>query len=256
MDSDADSKRLPRLNPWPALFDLLQGATGLALTLFLFVHLCLEASILISHDAMYFIARMFEGEPLFGEPYPILVSLIGIIVLGLIMLHALFAMRKIPASYQRYSRLHSHNARFPHKDTRLWMVQVVSGFLLFFLVAVHLFQVIMHPGDIGPYASSDRVWSGGMWPLYLLLLLIAIPHAVIGIYRLAVKWGMPAADNPRRTRQRMRTLVWILTGIFVSLSLFTLARYMAIGIEHADRAGERYHPIQQPQHNTPVSSEE
>lgn len=239
MDTRANAKTKPRMSVWPAVFDMLQSATGVVLALFLAVHMCLEASILISNDAMYFVARMFEAEPLLGKPYPILVSLIAIAILLLIAVHAFFAMRKIPASYKKIDHLQAHVKRYPHNDTRLWLFQVVSGFLLFFIVGVHLYQVIMHPADIGPFVSSDRVWSGGMWLLYLLLLLIAIPHAVIGVYRLAFKWGLLDA---KQSRPRMTRAVWVVTTLFVTLSLFTLARYMSIGAGHADRVGERYRP--------------
>jgi hypothetical protein len=43
----------------------------------------------------------------------------------------------------------------------LWWLQVVTGFLLFFLGPPHLYQMLMHPGGIGPYGSADRVWSSG-----------------------------------------------------------------------------------------------
>ena len=53
-----------------------------------------------------------------------------------------------------------------HEDTTLWWVQVVTGFALFFFASAHLYQMLMHPGDIGPYESADRVYSGRWWPLY------------------------------------------------------------------------------------------
>ena len=36
----------------------------------------------------------------------------------------------------------------------------ISGFALFFMASIHLYQMLMHPGLIGPYESADRVWSG------------------------------------------------------------------------------------------------
>jgi fumarate reductase subunit C len=44
-----------------------------------------------------------------------------------------------------------------HEDTTLWWLQSVTGFALFFFASVHLYQMLMHPGDIGPYESADRV---------------------------------------------------------------------------------------------------
>ena len=37
-------------------------------------HMFFVSSILISHDAFYYVARFFEGEFFLGKPYPILVS--------------------------------------------------------------------------------------------------------------------------------------------------------------------------------------
>ena len=71
-----------------------------------------------------------------------------------------------------------------HRDTTLWYVQVVTGFAMFFLASAHLLVVFLQPDNIGPYASSDRIWSGRFWILYALLLVCVHLHAGIGIYRL------------------------------------------------------------------------
>ena len=138
--------------------------------------------------------------------------------------------------------MHRHIAGLRHGDTTLWYVQVITGFALFFLASVHLYQLLMHPGDIGPYASSDRIWSGRFWPLYLVLLFVVEIHGGIGIYRLVIKWGWFLGDNPRRGRRRLQIIKWLLTAFFLILGLLTLAAYMKIGMEHESRAGERYVP--------------
>src|SRR5690606_27210482 len=122
--------------------------------------------ILLGKDAMYKVTKLFEGEPLFGEPYPLLVSIAGIIVFLLIAMHAVLALRKFPASYRQYTTFRRHMGEIRHPDTTLWFVQVVTGFWLFFLASAHLFVVIAQPANIGPYESSDRVWSGNFWILY------------------------------------------------------------------------------------------
>ena len=227
---------------WPARMDVIQGGTGFILVMFLWAHMFFVSSILISKDAMYFVARLFEGEPLLGRPYPILVSFVAGGVFLLIVVHAFLALRKFPGNTGQYQLMHRHLRRFPHADTRLWYVQVISGFVLFFLVSVHLYQLMLNPADIGPYASSDRVWTGKMWPLYLVLLFAAEIHGGIGIYRLAVKWGLFLGRNPKKARHRLSMVKWSITVFFIVLGTVTLAAYMKIGAEHADRAGERYVP--------------
>jgi len=221
--------------------DMIQGATGAFLVLFMWVHMFMVSSILLGKDAMYWIARMFEGEPIFGQPYPVLVSGFAVFILALIIIHAFLALRRFPNSAGQYHTIHQHMGRLKHSDTTLWYVQVITGFAMFFLASIHLYQLITHPADIGPYASADRVW-GWMWPVYLILLFAVELHAGIGIYRLVVKWGLFLGDNPKRNRHRLYVLKWVLTAFFLTLGVLTLAAYMKIGAEHADRAGERYVP--------------
>ena len=238
------------INKWPAWFDMLQGVTGLILVLFMWTHMFMVSSILLGKDAMYFVTKMFEGEPIFGKPYPILVSLFAAFIFTLVVLHAFLAMRKFPSSYKEYRILNQHAINLRHPDTWLWYIQLVTGFLLFFLASIHLYQLMVNPSDIGPYASSDRVWSGNMWPLYLVLLFVVELHAGIGFYRLMVKWGVFLGRDPKKSRKRLQTIKWALTIFFLLLGLLTLSAYMKIGIEHADKVGERYQP------NASVSTEQ
>ena len=230
------------MDKFPAWLDLIQSLSGLALVLFLWTHMLLVSSILLGHDAMYIVARFFEGQYFFGAPYPILVSLIAAIILLLVVVHALLALRKFPASYQQYQNFSQHMHLIKHSDTTFWYVQVITGFALFFLTTIHLYSIMTHPAEIGPYASADRVWTDMMWPLYLVLLFIVELHAGIGLYRLAIKWGWPRGSDPRNTRVKLKKLKWILTIFFICLGSLTLLAYVKIGIDHQDKAGERYQP--------------
>jgi fumarate reductase subunit C len=225
-----------------AWVDVVQGASGLVLVLFMWVHMLLVSSILLGKDAMYFVARLFEGEPLFGKPYPALVSVIAALVLLVFIVHAMAAIRRMPSSYREYRRFRVHAAMLRHPDTSLWLMQVVTGFLLMLFAAAHLYQMLLHPADIGPYASADRVWSGRWWPFYLVMLFAVELHGGIGIYRLAIKWGWFADRHGRMPRQRLRRIKWALTGFFLALGLATLAAYMKLGYEHRAAVGERYTP--------------
>ena len=232
----------PRKSRWPARMDLAQSLTGLVLGLFMWGHMFFVSSILISKDAMWTITKLFEGYFFFGTAFPGMVSVIVAGVFTLIIVHAFLAMRKFPANYQQYRTFMGHRKLMAHEDTTLWWVQAVTGFMLFFLAAVHLYQMLMHPGDIGPYESADRVWSGRWWPLYLVALFAVELHGGIGLYRLCVKWGWLEGKDPNASRKRLKTLKWALTVFFIVLGLATLAAYMKIGYEHRDRVGERYTP--------------
>ncbi len=99
---------------------------------------------------------------------------------------------------------------------------------------------MVQPDNIGPYASSDRIWSGRFWILYALLLPVVHAHAAIGIYRLAIKWGPVPAESLGLWRGRLKLALGCVFAFFMCLGTASLATYMAIGANHADRVGERY----------------
>jgi succinate dehydrogenase subunit C len=231
-----------RKSRWPARLDLLQSLSGLFLAVFLVAHMFFVSSILISHDAFYFVARFFEGVYFLGRPHPWLVSCVVGVVLAIFVLHAWLAMRKFPANLRQYRRFSEHQRQLRHGDSGLWWVQVWTGFALFFLATVHLYGMITQPGLIGPYESADRVWSGSMWPLYLMLLFAVEVHGSIGLYRLALKWGWLEGRDAAAGRHRLRLAKTVFSLFFLGLGLVTLLAYVQLGIAHAERAGERYVP--------------
>ena len=191
----------PRKSRWPARMDLAQSLSGLALGLFMWGHMFFVSSILLGQDAMWTITKLFEGYFFLGKAYPGIVSVVVATVFALVIVHAFLAMRKFPANYQQYRTFMGHRKLMAHEDTTLWWVQAVTGFLLFFLAAVHLYQMLMHPGDIGPYESGDRVWSGRWWPLYLVMLLrgrAARRHRPVPP---RVKWGWFEGKDAERQPQ-------------------------------------------------------
>ena len=230
---------LPRASLWPARLDILQSATGLFLGLFMWLHMFFVSSILLGNDAFWTVARFFEGYFFFGRAYPWLVSLFVAGVSSLFVVHAWLALRKFPTHWRQHAEYWRHMRAMRHGDTTLWFVQVITGFGMFFLAPVHLYLMLTRPGLIGPYESADRVWSGLMWPLYLILLFLVELHAGVGLYRLAVKWG-GFTDGARR---KLKYLKWAFTVFFLALGLLSLAAYIKLGIEHADRVGEPYRPV-------------
>lgn len=235
-------------NRWPARMDLLQSATGLLLVLFIWGHMFFESSILLGKDAMLWVTKMFEGEHLLGEPYPALVSAAVCAILLLFIVHAILALRKFPGDYRQYQHFHRHMKGLRHTDTTLWMIQVVTGFGLFFLALPHLFVALLQPDNIGPYASSDRIWSGRFWVLYALLLPVVHVHAGVGIYRLAMKWGPFSAATHGLWRGRIKLALYCIVAFYLCLGTASLATYMSIGADHADRVGERYIHTRQETH--------
>jgi fumarate reductase subunit C len=224
---------------WPARLDYFQSATGIFLALFITFHILFESSILLGKDAMYTLTKAFEGEPLI-EAEPLIITALAFIIFSLFIFHAFLAMRKFPASYKEYQRYRAHRKLLKHDDTNLWFIQITTGFVMFFLGSVHLYMVMTMPDKIGPYASSDRIYSDWMWPLYLFLLIAVVLHAWIGVYRLILKWGWFDGKDPRKNRKRSKMMIKGLIVIYLVLGLLSLATYMKIGYEHQDDYGSRY----------------
>lgn len=222
------------------MLDMTQSLSGLLLALFMWGHMLFVSSILLGKEAMYVVTKTFEGYYLFGRSYPWIVSLAVACVLLLLVLHAALALRKFPADYRQHRAIVRHSINLRHGDTWLWLVQLYTGFAMFFLASAHLFFMLTHPAEIGPYASSDRVWSGGWWPIYLLLLLAVELHGSIGLYRLTMKWGWLQGRDALAGRRRLIRAKWGITLFFLLLGLLTLGAYIKIGIEHRDQLGERY----------------
>jgi fumarate reductase subunit C len=244
--ADATTSLLPRAarrgSSWPARLDLLQSGSGLLLALFMWVHMLFVSSILLGNDAMWIVARFFEGYFVLGRRLPWLVSMLVAVVFALFITHAALAVRKFPASYAAHRAFRVHMVGMQHEDTTLWYWQVITGFALFFLASLHLGTMLTRPDRIGPFESGDRVWSDMMWPVYLIMLFAVELHAGVGLYRLALKWGWFAGTDSQRARRRLRTLKWSMTVFFVALGLATLGAYVRIGMQHADHYGERYVP--------------
>ena len=238
---DEQAERKSRI---PARMDLIQSLTGLALGLFMWVHLILVSSILISKDAMLWVTRMMEGSlnPAEEAGYPILPAMAAITILILFVVHAGLAMRKFPANWKQLKVMRKHVVRMKHGDTTQWWIQAVTGFVMFFLGSAHLIIMASNAENIGPNLSADRFVSGGLWPLYLILLFAVELHGAIGLYRLAVKWGIFDGKDPRKNRARLKKLKWGLTVFFLTLGLASFAAYVKIGLENVEQGtvGERY----------------
>lgn len=229
-----------KIDKTPARIDFLQSATGLILALFIMGHILFEASILVSDEMMYKVTIMFEGYYFFGEQYPGIISFLAAAIGTIFILHAGLAVRKFPASYRDYKIIKEHTTRMKHEDSYLWMVQVITGFMMFFIGSVHLYIMMTQPENIGPFASSSRVVDEFMGPLYFMLLISVVSHAFIGLYRLALKWGFGEGKNTKVSRARFKLLMKFMIALYIVVGLGSLAKYTYIGINHDFSDGVKY----------------
>jgi len=232
--------RKKEIDKIPAKLDFLQSATGLILALFIMGHILFEASILISNEMMYKVTLMFEGYYFFGERYPGIISFLAAAIGTIFVLHAGLALRKFPASYRDYKTIKEHTIRMKHEDSYLWMVQVITGFMMFFIGSVHLYIMMTQPANIGPFASSSRVVDELMGPLYFMLLISVVSHAFIGLYRLAMKWGFMEGKNTKVSRRNFKLLMKAMIAVYIVVGLSSLAKYTYIGMNHDFSDGVKY----------------
>ena len=229
-----------KIDKTPARLDFIQSSTGLILALFITGHIIFESSILISTEMMYRVTIMFEGYFFFGETYPGIISFLAAAISVVFVVHAGTAMRKFPADYKKYKIMRNHISTMKHEDTSLWMLQVVTGFIMFFIGSVHLYIMMTQPANIGPYASSSRVVDEFMGPLYLLLLISVVSHAFVGLYRLALKWGFMEGKNTKVSRKRFKSIMKMMVVAYIVIGTFSLAKYTYIGITHDFSDGVKY----------------
>lgn len=214
----------------PARLDFWQSATGLFLALFMIGHMFLVSSILISDEAMYKVAKFFEGSFISKAGHPAIVSGVAVVIIIVLVVHAFLAMRKFPINYRQFMILRTHKHLMKHSDTSLWVIQAGTGFAMFFLASVHLFVMLTQPDTIGPNGSAYRFVSEHFWLLYIFLLFAVELHGSIGLYRLCIKWGWfekVGIANLRRVK-------WAMSVFFIVLGLFTYYAYISKGLTQTD----------------------
>jgi fumarate reductase subunit C len=159
--------------------ELFELGTGLLLLGFLQFHLLAVSSIIFG-------AAAFNRDSTRMDEYYI--SYVGIpLVILAILAHGLLAMRKAPWKFQEMRVFLQHSRRLAHLDTWAWGVQIVTGLIILVLAAIHIAQVL-HTWPIEAASSAARI-QGGCFSHFVLLLLAAEIHAMVGLYRILVKWG-------------------------------------------------------------------
>ncbi len=206
-------------------YELVSGLSGVALALFMWGHMFLVGSILTGQRGFDALAGGLEDYWV-AQPTVIAITL-------LFLVHGAMASRKIPGQIRDRRRMRQLNRELRasqgslpgHVESSLWIWQVWTGMILLVAGSFHLVLVGVdvftdlygaHTG-IEAVSTQARV-AGGLWPLYLLLLLSVEFHASTGLYRFAVKWGVGA----RLGRPTLRRIEHVLLFAFLGLGLVTL----------------------------------
>lgn len=200
-----------------AYLDWLQMLTGAGLILFMWAHMVLVASVILGPGVMNAIAHFFEATYMAQVGGP----LIGVVFL----LHFVLAARKIPFRAEQQSRIWKHARMLAHRDTWLWLVQVVTAMLILIMGTIHMW-VVLTDLPITAEKSAERI-QGGFWMVFYLFLLPLVElHVGVGLYRIAVKWGFVG----REKRPKMKRFEYGITGIFILIGLITLLRFYFLAV--------------------------
>lgn len=221
------------------LYEMISGASGLVLALFMWGHVLLVGSILTGTRGFDWLASTLEAYYI-AQPTVI-------VIFALFVVHAVLAGRKIPARVRERRAFLQLSASLrrpeaisgfePHLESMLWIWQVRTGIVIAVLGSFHLILLGMdvltpvfgEAAGIESATSLARV-QGGLWLPYAILLLCVEFHASVGLYRLAVKWGAGAFLSRPVLHGIERVIFWVVLGLG-AVTLLVLAGVMAPPLE-------------------------
>lgn len=197
------------------LYELISGISGLILALFMWGHMVFVGSILAGTHSFDWLAWQLE---VYFIAQPTVV-----VIFALFLVHAVLAARKIPAQLEERRKMIElgkglkNNA---HEESILWIWQVRTGMLVLVLGSFHLVLLaidVFTPlfGErigIESVTSLERV-KAGLWLPYAILLICVEFHASVGLYRLAVKWGVFSSLGRAALHKIERIILWAFLGL-------------------------------------------
>jgi fumarate reductase subunit C len=189
-----------------AVLDWLQMLSGASLVLFMWCHMILVSSVILGAGVMNGIAWFFEVT--------YMAQVGGPIIFIVFILHFILAARKIPFTATGQETAWAHARMMRHRDTWLWIVQVITAMIVLIMGATHMW-VILNDFPITAQKSAARVASGGwLWFYFILLPMIEL-HVSVGAYRIGVKWGFISKEK---------------RPFYKRLELYLFAGFMIIGV--------------------------
>ncbi|MDY3810624.1 succinate dehydrogenase/fumarate reductase transmembrane subunit [Desulfovibrio sp. PG-178-WT-4] len=195
--------------------DFWQAASGALLALFVCVHLILEGSVVLSPALTNGIAWLLEAT--------FLTQVVAPVIILLVVFHFWIAARKMPFRANELAIFVRHSRSLREADTWLWLVQVFTAVVILVGVFFHVYTVMTNlPINV---AGSVKRLHDGWLAFYVVFLPCVILHTGIGVYRLAVKYGVCV----KAARDRWRKWIWIVMGCYLVLGALALARVWFLG---------------------------
>ena len=203
------------------IYEVVSGGSGLILALFMWGHMMFVGSILVGTYSFDWLALQLEVY-FIAQPTVI-------VIFTLFLVHAALAARKIPAELderRKMIKLSRDLNSQAHEESLLWIWQVRTGMIVLVLGSFHLILLsidVLTPlfGErigIESVTSLERV-QAGLWLPYAILLICVEFHASVGLYRLAVKWGIFSGLTRATLHLVERILLWFFLGLGVVILL-------------------------------------
>ncbi|WFS64320.1 succinate dehydrogenase/fumarate reductase cytochrome b subunit [Pseudodesulfovibrio thermohalotolerans] len=207
---------VPGVSLTDAALDWLQMLTGASLILFMWCHMLLVSSVVISPSVMNAIAGFFEAT--------YMAQVGGPLIFLTFLVHFALAARKIPFRAEGQGTIWAHAKMLKHRDTWLWVVQAVTAMIILILGAIHMW-VVLNDLPITAAKSAARMQHFWWFLFYMILLPSVELHVSVGFYRIAVKWGFVKSDQ-RKGFKRFETTLFT---IFMVIGVITLIRFVTLG---------------------------
>lgn len=217
MNSSTVTLHVPQRSKLAGRLDFLQMISGVLLILFLWAHLLLVSSVILSPRLMNAIAWFFEAT--------FMAQIGGPVIFALMLFHFILAGRKMPFRTTEQRAFLRHAGMLRHKDTWMWVAQVVTALIILVMASIHMYEVLTDL-PITAQKSAARIQHGGWLSFYLILLPMAEIHVGVGFYRIGVKYGFITREN-RKWYQRTENAMMI--G-FIAVGLLTLVRFMFLDL--------------------------
>lgn len=206
---------VPGVSLTDAALDWLQMLTGACLILFMWCHMLLVSSVVISPSVMNAIAHFFEAT--------YMAQVGGPLIFLTFLVHFALAARKIPFRAEGQSTILAHAKMLKHRDTWLWVIQAVTAMIILIMGAIHMW-VVLNDLPISAAKSAARMQHFWWFLFYMILLPSVELHVSVGFYRIGVKWGFVKSEQRKGFKRFESTLF----TIFMVIGVLTLIRFITL----------------------------
>lgn len=206
---------VPGVSLTDAALDWLQMLTGACLILFMWCHMLLVSSVVISPSVMNAIAHFFEAT--------YMAQVGGPLIFLTFLVHFALAARKIPFRAEGQGTILAHAKMLKHRDTWLWVIQAVTAMVILIMGAIHMW-VVLNDLPISAAKSAARMQHFWWFLFYMILLPSVELHVSVGFYRIGVKWGFVKSEQRKGFKRFESTLF----TIFMVIGVLTLIRFITL----------------------------